>query len=309
MARTAVAPDFTPCPYDTTAWQEYVNQFLKQHWDLLGLAVYLPVPDRTHGDRGLEGFTTNGHGYQAYADINSRDGSERRKGQVKKITTDLKKLETNCSWWKETLQGVRLRTWTLVVPFLDDANVLKHARKKGGELVEKKLPILADDFQAVVHTSKEYARACELLNNRGLAFRMINPRPVLDEEIEKLESDPTFTGNMRRKIGAYAQESHQLSEFKRHLELHLRYSNYMSDLFHHFPSVWESIGDLRDALVNTVALENSFAIAQPRERICDMRDAYLAMLHRDCAELPEDKIQLLINGLLATWLGDCTLDF
>ena len=114
--------------FDGNSWQKYVDSLLNIHYSLLG-GVYQCVPAKGGGDAGLEGFSNSGHGYQCYSDEGTLTHKERTKKQKDKITRDLKKLQTNKKFWQDTLQGVKLCRWSLIVPSLDDKDVITHAQE------------------------------------------------------------------------------------------------------------------------------------------------------------------------------------
>jgi hypothetical protein len=151
-------------------WQEYVNELLCVHHSLLN-EVYQPVPD-LGGDRGLEGFCQNGHSYQAYADQNSLNLKERTRKQKKKISQDLKKLTKYKTWWESMLQGVKLKSWTLVVPNLNDKDVVKYAREQAAALMGK-ASFIDPSFFATVRSAKNFANARAMLSEPGLVRKSI----------------------------------------------------------------------------------------------------------------------------------------
>lgn len=303
---------FVVCTIQPGEWQEHVNDLLRIDSRLHG-TVYQTVPDRTRGDRGLEGFTRDGHAIQAYADIQSRNADERKKGQRKKILNDLKKLEEYSPWWEQTLAGVKLHNWSLLVPILDDANIVQYARTKGLELREKNLPFIADDFQAFVQTDQDYPRALSLITNPALAYRMIKPRPVADNEIaEFAESTPRFVTNMDRKVRAYMRSLDPklvVDECNQQLQNHLLAANYLDDLEIHFPSDWEAVVNVTSTLADSTGSDNRASISAPHQRIKDLQREFIESLKNDIKDMPTDRQRLLANGLVGKWLGDCTLEF
>jgi hypothetical protein len=91
--------------------------------------TYQPIPATVHGDGGLEGVTTDGEGYQCYADQGTLSVQDQVKKQKAKITKDLGKLNKNKAFWASYLDGKKLKKWILVTPSVSDKAVLVHARK------------------------------------------------------------------------------------------------------------------------------------------------------------------------------------
>lgn len=309
---SAQPPPFRPCTFATGEWQNHVNKLISIHCTLHSWR-YQQIPDRVHGDRGLEGFNSNGDGFQAYADIGSRTLDERRKGQMDKIRKDLNKLVKYASWWIDTLQGLKLHTWALVVPILDDANLVTYARNKATELREKGLPFIADDFQAEVHTDQQYPRALALIDNPALAYRVIKLRPVVEDDVAALtKQQPKFLPNIERKVKSYLDTKIQDTiDGERDLQLqnHLKASNYLDDMRVHFVSDWEQIEETIATLSDRTRSDNLFSPDSPHKRIRDLQREFTASLTHDVENLPSGRLTLLANGLIARWLGDCTLEF
>jgi hypothetical protein len=92
--------------HDGNAWQKYVDALLNIHYSRKG-GVYQRIPAKGQGDAGIEGFSNCGHAYQSYSDEGTVSHKDRTKKQKIKITTDLKKLETNKQFWLDTRRGLR----------------------------------------------------------------------------------------------------------------------------------------------------------------------------------------------------------
>lgn len=303
---------FAPCSIEPRDWEAHVNKLMSIHWTLLG-ASYQAVPDRVNGDRGLEGFSTLGDGVQAYADVESRTSDERRKGQMKKIRTDLQKLEKYKLWWEETLQGLKLRTWTLLVPALDDANIVQYARKKGAELLAKRLPFIASDFQALVCMDRDFPRALDLIQNPSMAYRTIPIRSFDDGAVTDFATrKPSFTSNIARKIRSYVRtptNDNLQAEQDQQLRNHLKCANYLDEMKVHFPTQWEQIEGTISTLADRISTENRASDSLPHHRIKELHREFGASLQHEVGDLPQDRQIMLESGLVARWLGDCTLEF
>lgn len=111
----------------------------------------------TPGDYGLEGFTkTTGCGYQCYCPDKVYPNKDLYEKQRDKITTDLKKLQTNEADLKKVLGLTKLRRWYLVTPTIAHNDLLKHAQAKEAEVRGWNLSILEPDFEVLVHDGDHY---------------------------------------------------------------------------------------------------------------------------------------------------------
>lgn len=173
-----------------TDWQRYVNALLAEHFARLGY-LYTPVPDKVRGDGGIEGYSSTGEAFQAYADQGSHSTKDKASKQKKKIQVDLSKLadQQRLQLWTALFQNLRLKSWTLVVPTLEDKTVLVYARQLGAKLRAKQLPFLADDFEArVVEASVAYPAAAKNLASIGLGHIPSDWRPSTNEDVIAFEA-------------------------------------------------------------------------------------------------------------------------
>src|SRR4051794_32654618 len=111
-------------------------------------------------------------------------------------------IELYEEFWEEMLQGVRLVSWTLVVPDNEDKDVLKHARRKATELMKKNLPFIDVAFQGHVCTDRTgFPLAYQKLLECGIAKIHIPPGQVGPEQVETFSaSRPDFVRNIDTKV-------------------------------------------------------------------------------------------------------------
>jgi hypothetical protein len=91
-----------------------------------GVADFVWIPATIGGDRGIEGFATDGSAYQCYADRDSIDLRQRTDKQKRKLTNDTTKLNTNAAELTVLFSGnqVTLRRYYLMVPQYHAAELL-----------------------------------------------------------------------------------------------------------------------------------------------------------------------------------------
>ena len=140
--------------FDGNSWERLCQLVFKRKFTDDG---YTHIP-ATPGDYGLEGFTkTTGYGYQCYCPEKVYPPKELYEKQRDKITTDLKKLQTNEADLTKILGMTKLRRWHLVTPTIAHNDLIKHAQAKEAEVRGWNLSILAADFQVLVHDADHYA--------------------------------------------------------------------------------------------------------------------------------------------------------
>jgi hypothetical protein len=294
---------------DGNAWQEYVDSLLSIHYSRLG-HKYQRVPARAGGDAGLEGFSTCGNGYQAYADQESKDNLDRTRKQKRKITADLAKLKKNREFWETTLAGIKLHKWSLIVPHLDDREVVQHAREKGKELLAEKLPFVADDFQACVETPANFVEARANLAEPSLVCKIVRGEPVTEEQILGLaKRSPEFITKLEYKLSMTAPGTDITTARSDFLNRHLRCSNYLDDLEEKFPEYWETITELANATAAAIQTSQIFDTSPPAERLMRVRKEFEETLRRTAKFATEKDFVELSWGYVARWMGLCSLSF
>lgn len=295
-----------------TEWQDYVNELLGVHHSLLG-EVYQTVPDY-RGDRGLEGFCQNGHSYQAYADQDSLTIEARTKKQKKKIRTDLNKFVRYATWWESMLQGVKLKCWTLVVPNLNDKEVVKYAREQAKIIAAKGLSFIDPKFYGTVRTAKGFPNARAMLSEPGLVRKALCPKPVTPDQIDNLQVEhPTFVSSLERKLRALmpnATPEEIAKKRDQYLNHHLECWNYLDDLRKKFQPLWESVDRLITTTGKAIETDTGLGDDAPSNRLKDVRDEFKENVKsKTKSYATEEDVIVLTYGTIAKWLGICNLEF
>jgi hypothetical protein len=120
------------------------------------------VPDRTHGDLGLEAFSHDGSAYQCYA-AEEPTGACYEK-QRDKLTRDLGKLQSNSAQLKVMLGTVKFRTYVFMVHRSDDRLLIDHASTKTAEVLGWALDFIDPSFSIVVETLDSHIAEQKLIH-------------------------------------------------------------------------------------------------------------------------------------------------
>lgn len=184
-------------PFDGNSWERLCQLVFKRKFTDDG---YTHIP-ATPGDYGLEGFTkTTGCGYQCYCPDKVYPPKELYEKQRDKITTDLKKLQTNEVDLTKILGTTKLRRWHLVTPAIGHNDLIKHAQTKEAEVRGWNLSILASDFQILVHDADHYATEIQEMQVAvGKALDFGGLPGVLPD---LTDSSETYEKNVMRKTRA-----------------------------------------------------------------------------------------------------------
>jgi hypothetical protein len=116
-------------PWDPKEWERHIQSVLKLRY-AQPVGSYQHIADDIKGDCGIEGFAIDGTAYQCYACQNWNDFGVLLEHQKNKMTLDISKLLRNEAELLTILGDVRNWIWNFVLPFWNDKELLKHARKK-----------------------------------------------------------------------------------------------------------------------------------------------------------------------------------
>jgi hypothetical protein len=142
-------------PWDPNDWERHIQSVLKLRY-AQPVGSYQHIADEIKGDCGLEGFAVDGTAYQCYACQNWNDFSVLLDHQKNKMTLDISKLLRNEAELLKLLGDIRIGIWNFVLPFWNDKELLKHARKKEGEVRTRKPKHTRADFRIAVITGEEF---------------------------------------------------------------------------------------------------------------------------------------------------------
>lgn len=294
-------------------WQEYVNRLAAHEATARG-ASYQPVFDQTQGDGGLEGYTTDGHAFQAYFPEGTKTKKELTSALCCKLTTDLEKLDRYKSFWTKTLAPGFLKSWTLVVPVCTDKRVLSHAGEKVRLLQQKCLPFLSPQFCAGVRTPKEFPVAQKAMSAEGLEHVRIPDGPAATEaQLKAFESERAGKINdLDRKLGRLptASTPQQVEKARRGLlRRYLEYQNGLEWLRQNFPPALDDIIARREGLRKSIETQTLVDERQPPERLRVAQAAFRAELDRVASFIKSDQREIMSWGVITEWLLECPLDF
>src|SRR5258708_3140204 len=154
-------------PWDPTDWEQHIQKVLKLRY-AQPVGSYQHIPADIRGDCGLEGFAVDGTAYQCYACQNWTDFSVLLDHQKNKMTVDIGKLLKNEAELLTILGDIRIGIWNFVLPFWNDKELLKHARKKQMEVRCKSPKHVNANFRFTVITGGDFLIEKQMLAKQGL---------------------------------------------------------------------------------------------------------------------------------------------
>lgn len=308
-------PNVPPPASSGTAWQQYVNRLLTTHFRQLG-HQYIEIPDKSKGDGGLEGFSTSGEAFQAYADEGSVSTEDRARKQKLKVTRDIKKLvdPQRQEFWKALLQNTKLSHWQLVVPIIEDKSVLVHAREKAEAIRKMKLPYLTKNFQAsVIAADAAFPVAAKTLLAAGASYM---PDGYCRASPEDLQAFASAQGEQIIILDGKLQKLPTLCDTKkRHAardQLLMRLldaENLLERLKSTSPDLWEQIIVQRHEHAKNLEMRAIFDSSQPQDRVSSAMDKFCNAIMSLTGSTASTAADTIANGAIGLWLLECPLDF
>lgn len=272
--------------------------------------TYQPIPAKVEGDGGLEGISTDGEGYQCYADQDSVSTADRVGKQKKKIRDDLKKLITRKEFWTTIFTTTTLKKWFLVTPDVPDKELIAYARKWAKKVRDAGLPFVDPAFEAFVVTDDQFQRAKDERAKHAATPLDVKPDEVSPSDLSGVKSD--FVANTERKLRQVLPESMHAAIPQRrdeYLKWYLEHENVLAKLFDQNPELFERLKNFCSQQQENVKFESSLDDSQPSIRLRAVRRALATDLDRDFKTLGQATLSVVARGSVASWLGNCPLEF
>jgi len=289
-------------------WQDHIASLCRIECGLRG-ETYQPIPDKVHGDNGLEGISTDGDGYQCFADQDSLSTADRVKKQKAKIRTDIPKLKKYETYWSTIFVMTKLKKWFLVTPDVPDKAVIACARKYAKQIRKLNLPFVDPAFEAFVVTDSHFQQAKDMRAKMAATPLDIRPDSVGQTELDGLRSE--FVANTERKLRQVRGQagSDIQSRMDDYLKWYLEHENVLAKLLVQDPELFERLKNFCAQQEETVKFDSSIDDAAPKSRLKSVHKSLLDDLDRDFRALGKATLAILARGSVASWLGNCPLEF
>ena len=298
--------------FDGTSWERLCQLVFKRKFTDDG---YTHIP-ATPGDYGLEGFTkTTGCGYQCYCPDKVYPSKDLYEKQRDKITTDLKKLQTNAIDLTKVLGTTKLRRWHLVTPIIAHNDLIKHAQVKEAEVREWGLPILTPDFQVLVHDADHYATEIQEIKIAvGQALDFGSLPAVLPDLSDDSE---TYEKNIMRKTRtrlaqtpAGKLEGRVARLYAKTLREFLDHGPYLKRMNDTAPTVHSRLARLINGYEAEVDERCFTWEGTPQELTDKIRDGLTARIVRELApSIGETDAADIARMIVARWIAVCEVDY
>lgn len=298
--------------FDGNSWERLCQLVFKRKFTDDG---YIHIP-ATPGDYGLEGFTkTTGCGYQCYCPDKAYPSKELYEKQRDKITTDLKKLQTNEADLTKVLGPTKLRRWHLVTPTIAHNDLIKHAQTKEAEVRGWNLSILAPDFQVLVHDADHYAseiQAMKLAVGQALDFGGLPAvLPDLNDGSETYEKNIMRKTRTRlAKAPAEKLEGRVARLYAKTLREFLDHGPHLKRINDTAPTVHSRLARLINGYEAEVDERCFTWEGTPQELTDKIRDGLTERIVRELAPaIGETDAADIARMIVARWIAVCEVDY
>jgi hypothetical protein len=293
--------------WEATEWQTFALRLVQLRHG--GGQNVQPVPDEVQGDAGIEFFTTDGTLYQCYAPEDPSSVAKAASAMKGKGRRDLGKLVEYQTTIASLLQGLKIKRWILLCPFLDDKSVIASIRSKGEEIAASGLGFIDPSFEALVQSQTDFLSELELIRQQSLGPMVAADLPTA-EAIEAQSGNllsQTLLAKLAKAFPAMGPAELQKKE-RGYVRAYMIRENLFEKLRRNHPIVWERsnacISAEEDRLA-TVGLNASLPNAQLIESLTNVE----RLLERDIAGINRAALTQIAIGTVSDWLMRCPLDF
>lgn len=299
-------------PWDPNEWEQHIQKVLKLRY-AQPVGSYQHIADEIKGDCGIEGYAIDGTAYQCYACQNWTDFGVLLEHQKNKMTLDIGKLLRNEAELLTILGNIRIGIWNFVLPFWNDKELLKHARKKEMEVRSRKPKHTKKDFRIAVITGDEFLVETQMLAKQDLyKFDVKNLPDTVQTAAMWMDQNKglELVTNLTRKAAVIAKgKSAKMREgfLNQMVKDYTAGSIVLSQLEQEVPEVYEEVIKKktdREGELETASVTNTLV---PGKFFDETLTQYKAEL-RGVSGISPRAVDILAREAVSDWLLRCPLE-
>ena len=300
-------------PWDPNDWEKHIQRVLKVRY-AKPVGCYQHIPADIKGDCGLEGFAVDGTAYQCYACQNWNDFGILLHHQKNKMTADIGKLLKKEADLLSILGDIRIGIWNFVLPFWNDKDLLKHARKKEMEVRSRKPEHVKTDFRIAVITGEEFLLEKQMLSKQDLYKFDVKDLPDSVATVATWMDDNKglqLVENLTRKAGVIAQgRSPKMRQtfLDQIVKDYIDGSVVLGRLEQELPEIYEEVIRRKTSRENELQTASVTNTLVPGNFFDSTLTQYKADLHGVAGITPE-AAGILAREAVSDWLLRCPLEF
>lgn len=236
----------------------------------------------------------------------------RAKKQKDKITEDLKKFRDNGPAISAIFGGVKVETWTLLVPLHDSSDVNTHLGAKSTQMREAGLSHVDDAFQATINDMKAFD--AEHLSTRLAALQKID-LPMVSvssdeiQEFEQIEGGlvTALSHKLTKRALAGGFDSHGKKE--RFVGKFIERENALDRLREGAPHIYEAIRGVIDRRTEQLEMLGNPSDESASAIFKTAFQELLSEIEQTLPALTKASAEAIALGTVSEWLMRCPLDF
>lgn len=289
-------------------WQEWADQLLKRHY---GPVEYQRVPAKDAGDAGIEGFSLNGHAYQAYGVEEPVTAKVRYEKQRDKMTIDIGKFTANGTKLTAMLGTVKISRWCLFVPFFDSKDLVVHASTKTHEVVAQSLPYVAPGFRVVIASEDDFAVERDALVAANVRALDVSSTDVTPANVQKwFDENDVLLAKLDAKIRKIPtlKTDEERGQFRDKVVKHFLEGQNILEELRRYPDRYEYVVKAKNGQEKHLATECMLATGKPNETLLNVLKTMRSVVSAN-AGLSEATTSVLGWEAVSDWLIRCPLDF
>jgi len=292
------------------AWESYFKSIIWLHYKP---ANCCDLPDSHGGDFGLECYTYTGHVFQCYLPEQSSDIDKLYKAQQKKIYNDIEKFtKKNATELEELFGPLKISRWILATPYNKSAKLSQYCTTKSLQVRKLGLPYVADDFQIVVQTDRDYVQETFILRRDSYQLSLELDETTVESAMEFISDNSSFLEKLNLKLPKIHDTVSRQEQIRNFLiQKFLDYQNLLDTLKKNWVDIYEivykCIQQRESNLVGMFMLAPSNA--QPSGIMTDQIAALKKCIEEEVPTFKQADLEKITWGVISDWLIRCPLDF
>lgn len=293
-------------------WQGYCLDLLKLRYGPNG---FQEIPDQDRGDCGIEGFAIDGCAFQCYASQEFANKTKMYEDQRDKMTEDLGKLRKNANRIMELLDGIRIKTWILLVPVHASKELNAHASRKAVEIrsADPPLSFVHDLFRVHVATDSYFPVERQTLAGNGCTE--VCPLDTDIQTADAVDWANTHTeliSNLKAKatkLPTLTTEEKRTAFCNQMLLEYLKGQNALDQLRKSYPNLYEKVVQQKKQRAQELVIECLTPTAKPIMVFRNEISYFKEKLATEVKGLGPYNASIIARESVADWLLECPLDF
>jgi hypothetical protein len=297
--------------WGTDEWEKHFQLLIKRRYLIPG--TYQHIPAETHGDCGLEGYASDGTGYQCYSAQGWTEPKALYEKQRDKITKDIGTFLTKETELVAILGSVQIRTWNLAVPYWSNKDLIKHAKIKEQLVRSTKCKHADKDFRIAIITGEDFAVEKQELANAGLVSFDAVPQVVPDNTLNDWLQNATnleLVANLNRKTAVIvSSQTTSMTRFRlRIVKNYISGNIVLKKLENELPDTFKRVLELKEEKEGDLDTETVALDLVPSKFFQATLENYQTQLS-STPGLSQRAIRTLAKEAVADWLLRCPLEF